>query len=393
MNNTKEQSSEQVTGRSVMMCLPWTSMKKRGSFYTITDQRERRVQHPASLGQPIQVTSNSPEMPKQRKHIIAFLAGFLSDNGSTLPEREGEWELVVLLAVAAAASAARPNYNFQYAVQDSRNNFGHEETRQLENTNGRFFAQLPDGRLQQVNYRVDGNSGFLAEVTYDGEARFPDSDESFESRGRRVFSAPSSSSSRFGSSSGSSGFGSSSGRSGFGSSSGSSGFGSSSGSGRSGFGSSSSSSFGRSGSSSSSSSSFGRTGGSSSSSFGSGRSGSGRSGSSSGSSSSFGRTGGGSSSSSSFGSGRSGSGRSGSSGTSFFSLDSRESREFPFASRESREHRFDSFEDRFDSREDRFDSRFDSREDRFPFASRESREFAGPRNPFVRAASRGYRYD
>ncbi|XP_045106304.1 pro-resilin-like [Portunus trituberculatus] len=202
-------------------------------------------------------------------------------------------KLVALLALAAAASAARPNYNFQYAVQDSnsRNNYGHEESRQLENTNGRYFAQLPDGRLQEVNYRVDGDSGFLAEVTYDGEARFPDSDESFESRGRRVFSAPSSS--RSSSSSGR--FGSSSGRSGFGSSS----------------------------------SSFGSS---------SGRSGS----------------------SSSFGS----------------------------------SNRFNSFEDRFNSPEDRFDSRFDSREDRFPFASRESREFpAAPRNPFLRAASRGYRYD
>ena len=32
--------------------------------------------------------------------------------------------------------------------------------------------QLPDGRLQTVKYFVDGDSGYVAEVNYEGEAQF-----------------------------------------------------------------------------------------------------------------------------------------------------------------------------------------------------------------------------
>ncbi|KAK3849886.1 hypothetical protein Pcinc_043379 [Petrolisthes cinctipes] len=57
--------------------------------------------------------------------------------------------------------------------------------RNLDDTKGTYSVHLPDGRLQTVNYFVNGDSGFVAEVNYDGEARFSDSFESFESRGGR----------------------------------------------------------------------------------------------------------------------------------------------------------------------------------------------------------------
>lgn len=98
-------------------------------------------------------------------------------------------QLVLFLALVAVASAARPNYNFNWAVRDgdSGNNYGQQETRNLEDTEGSYSVLLPDGRLQTVNYVVNGDSGFIADVKYSGEARFSDSHsfESFESRGGR----------------------------------------------------------------------------------------------------------------------------------------------------------------------------------------------------------------
>ncbi|XP_069972522.1 cuticle protein 21-like [Penaeus vannamei] len=76
-------------------------------------------------------------------------------------------------------------YNFQWAVSDdsSSNEFGHQEARDGDDTQGSYYVQLPDGRLQKVSYVVDGDDGYVADVTYEGEARF-DSVESasFESR-------------------------------------------------------------------------------------------------------------------------------------------------------------------------------------------------------------------
>ncbi|XP_076059563.1 pro-resilin-like [Oratosquilla oratoria] len=75
--------------------------------------------------------------------------------------------LLVLLLKAPA------KYDFDWAVNDaaSGNDFGHQESRDGDFTQGSYYVLLPDGRLQRVNYNVDGDSGFVAEVTYEGEAR------------------------------------------------------------------------------------------------------------------------------------------------------------------------------------------------------------------------------
>ncbi|KAG7166346.1 Pro-resilin-like 27 [Homarus americanus] len=73
-------------------------------------------------------------------------------------------------------------YNYQWAVSDdpSRNEFNHQEARENDNAEGSYYVHLPDGRVQRVTYRVDGDSGYVAEVNYEGEAQFPESDESRE---------------------------------------------------------------------------------------------------------------------------------------------------------------------------------------------------------------------
>ncbi|XP_037801869.1 pro-resilin-like isoform X1 [Penaeus monodon] len=114
--------------------------------------------------------------------------------------------LLLLVVVASAAAQRRPyayrapesseesyesseaKYNFNWAVSDdsSSNEFGHQEARDGDDTQGSYYVQLPDGRLQTVKYFVDGDSGYVAEVSYEGEARYPDSYESFESREYRA---------------------------------------------------------------------------------------------------------------------------------------------------------------------------------------------------------------
>ncbi|XP_047478941.1 pro-resilin-like [Penaeus chinensis] len=73
-------------------------------------------------------------------------------------------------------------YDFEWAVKDddSGNDFGHQESRDGDDTQGSYYVQLPDGRLQKVTYYVDGDSGYVADVTYEGEAQYPESQESQE---------------------------------------------------------------------------------------------------------------------------------------------------------------------------------------------------------------------
>ncbi|XP_042239671.1 cuticle protein 19.8-like isoform X1 [Homarus americanus] len=67
-----------------------------------------------------------------------------------------------------------PRYDFNYVVNDyNGNDFGHQESRDGYDTQGNYYVQLPDGRLERVNYYVNGDSGFVAQVEYEGEAQYP----------------------------------------------------------------------------------------------------------------------------------------------------------------------------------------------------------------------------
>ena len=69
-----------------------------------------------------------------------------------------------------------PEYNFQYAVKDDYANvdFDAAESRNGYATSGGYRVALPDGRVQHVTYTVsDGYSGYVADVSYSGEAQYP----------------------------------------------------------------------------------------------------------------------------------------------------------------------------------------------------------------------------
>ncbi|XP_037804825.1 cuticle protein 8-like [Penaeus monodon] len=59
-----------------------------------------------------------------------------------------------------------PKYNYNYGVADTYSRDGY-------NTEGTYTVDLPDGRKQIVNY-VDNGDGYVAQVTYKGEAQYPE---------------------------------------------------------------------------------------------------------------------------------------------------------------------------------------------------------------------------
>ncbi|XP_068244098.1 uncharacterized protein [Palaemon carinicauda] len=67
------------------------------------------------------------------------------------------------------------SYEFGYGVldDDSGNQYFHAEKREEGLTKGSYKIQLADGRVQTVTYVAD-NKGFHPQITYEGEARYPE---------------------------------------------------------------------------------------------------------------------------------------------------------------------------------------------------------------------------
>ena len=97
-------------------------------------------------------------------------------------------QVILILSVASLAFAADQGghggheeyeyspYHYEYKVEDDKEylHFGQEEEDDGKgNVHGHYYVNLPDGRLQHVKYYVNGYSGYVAEVSYDGEASHP----------------------------------------------------------------------------------------------------------------------------------------------------------------------------------------------------------------------------
>jgi hypothetical protein len=67
-------------------------------------------------------------------------------------------------------------YNFAWAVKDdyTYNDYAHQETADDKGyVSGSYRTLLPDGRTQTVTYKANDYSGYVADVKYDGEAKYP----------------------------------------------------------------------------------------------------------------------------------------------------------------------------------------------------------------------------
>ena len=66
-------------------------------------------------------------------------------------------------------------YNFAWAVKDepSYNDYSQTESSDGKVAGGSYRVVLSDGRTQIVTYKADDYSGYVAEVKYEGEAKYP----------------------------------------------------------------------------------------------------------------------------------------------------------------------------------------------------------------------------
>merc|ERR1712200_235952 len=83
--------------------------------------------------------------------------------------------------VAHAVAEVYPDeispYTYNYAVADDYSNSNFNATESSDgagNAEGSYSVALPDSRIQHVNYHSDPVSGYVAEVTYDGTAAYPE---------------------------------------------------------------------------------------------------------------------------------------------------------------------------------------------------------------------------
>merc|ERR1712002_1289569 len=83
--------------------------------------------------------------------------------------------------VAHAAVEAYPDevspYTYNYAVADDYSNSNFNAAESNDGTGvvqGSYQVNLPDGRTQTVNYHANDIDGYVAEVTYDGQAVYPE---------------------------------------------------------------------------------------------------------------------------------------------------------------------------------------------------------------------------
>ncbi|XP_041785873.1 pro-resilin-like [Anopheles merus] len=67
-------------------------------------------------------------------------------------------------------------FDFQYKVNDieTQNDYSHKAVSDGDVTRGEYRVQLPDGRTQIVRYTADWKNGYNAEVSYEGEAKYPE---------------------------------------------------------------------------------------------------------------------------------------------------------------------------------------------------------------------------
>ena len=114
---------------------------------------------------------------------VSILLAAVSANPQLLSHSVGHGVGVGHAVVGHAVSHAVPvypdeisPYTYQYAVADDYSGSRFDAQESDDGTaarQGHYSVNLPDGRIQHVNYHANDIDGYVAEVTYDGTAAFP----------------------------------------------------------------------------------------------------------------------------------------------------------------------------------------------------------------------------
>ena len=84
-------------------------------------------------------------------------------------------------------------YSFDYAVKDdyTYNDYAHQESGDDKGyVTGSYRVLLPDGRTQIVTYKADDYSGYVADVKYTGEAKYPEYKPAYKNDYKPAYPAP-----------------------------------------------------------------------------------------------------------------------------------------------------------------------------------------------------------
>merc|ERR1739845_197814 len=80
-------------------------------------------------------------------------------------------------ANAAADLAEVSPYSYNYAVADDYSGAAFNQAESNDGNGvveGSYSVNLPDGRIQHVNYHANDYDGLVSEVTYEGTASYPE---------------------------------------------------------------------------------------------------------------------------------------------------------------------------------------------------------------------------
>merc|ERR1712025_621326 len=131
-----------------------------------------------AFGAGVAAVADSPNRLHGAKAVLAHGPAY---HAAPVVHAAPAYHAPVVHAAPAYHAPAYPDepspYTYTYAVADdySNANFNAAETGDgAGNAEGSYSVALPDGRTQHVAYKADGYAGYVADVTYDGTAVYPD---------------------------------------------------------------------------------------------------------------------------------------------------------------------------------------------------------------------------